>query len=221
MVMNISHTFDLALTRAEQHLVDRLNSPERIQIFLDRLAYGEEIAYRSPLRVLRDRICQCFDGAVFGAAMLRRLGHAPLILNLLPNNRDDNHVLALYRQKGHWGAVAKSNFVGLRFREAVYRNLRELVMSYFELYYNVKREKTLRGYTRPLNLTSFDRDEWMIRDKTMNKIAERLDKLPRTALLTRQMVVRLSTVDKRSAQAGLLGANRAGLWTPPRMRHRR
>jgi hypothetical protein len=207
--------FTKALTKAERRLLGRLDSPHKIQLFLDSLSYGTETVYRAPLRVLRERTCQCFDGAVFGAAMLSRIGHPASILNLLPNERDDDHVLALFRQERHWGAVAKSNFVGLRFREPVYRSLRELVMSYFEHYYNLHREKTLRGYTLPLDLKTFERLEWMTRDETMELIAERLDGIRRVGILTRRMAARLSLVDTRSCKAGLHGANRAGLSVPP------
>lgn len=110
----------------------RLSNPSRIQAFLDELAYSTEPIYRCPLRVLRERTAHCFDGALFAAAALRCLGYPPLIVDLLPNGRDDDHLLALYRVDGHWGAVAKSNFVGLRFREPIHRTLRELALSYFE-----------------------------------------------------------------------------------------
>ncbi len=207
--------FQKELTRPEERLLAGLNSPNRIQLFLDGLAYATETVYRSPLRVLRERTCQCFDGAVFAAAMLRRLGYAALILDLLPNRRDDDHVLALFQRDGHWGAIAKSNFVGLRFREAVYRTVRELIMSYFENYYNLQREKTLRGYTRPLDLKAFDSCEWMTRDDTMEIIAQRLDEIRRVHFLTKPMIARLSLVDDRSCRAGLLGANKKGLYRPP------
>jgi hypothetical protein len=219
--MYSAHILDRKLIKAEKGLVARLVSPYKIQLFLDGLAYGSETVYRAPLRVLRERTCQCFDGAVFGAAMLSRLGNPAMILNLLPNSRDDDHVLALFRHKGYWGAVAKSNFVGLRFREPVYRSLRELVMSYFEHYYNLHREKTLRGYTMPLALKSFDGLDWLTQDETMNLIAMRLDKIRRVTILTKSMAARLSLVDKRSCEAGLHGANVAGLSVPPlRRRHR-
>jgi hypothetical protein len=217
--MAAADRFDQALTKAEQRLVGRLDTPQKIQLFLDGLAYGTETVYRAPLRVLHERTCQCFDGAVFAAALLHRLRYSTLILNLLPNRRDDDHVLALFQRDGHWGAVAKSNFVGLRFREPVYRTLRELIMSYFEQYYNLHREKTLRGYTRPLDLKAFDRLHWMTRDETMHLIAQRLDETRRVSLLTRPMIARLSPVDERSCQAGLHGANRAGLSMPPRKKH--
>jgi hypothetical protein len=208
--------FDQELTRAEERLLTRLDSPRDIQLFLDRLAYSTVTVYRAPLRVLRERTCQCFDGAVFGAAMLRRLGYPALILNLLPNKRDDDHVLALFRREGRWGAVAKSNFVNLRFRETVYLTVRELVMSYFEHYYNVQRDKTLRGFTRPLDLKTFDRRLWMTRDETMELISQRLDQIRGVRLLTKPMIARLSPVDVLASRAGLLGANKAGLYRPPR-----
>ena len=208
--------FDRALTRAEARLVAGLNTPYKIQLFLDGLDYGTETVYRAPLRVLRERTCQCFDGAVFGAALLQRLRYPALVLDLLPNRRDDDHVLALFKRDRHWGAIAKSNFAGLRFREPVYRDLRELIMSYFEHYYNLHAEKTLRGYTRPLDLKAFDRLQWMTRDETMDLISQRLDKVRRVQLLTRPMISRLSPVDERAFRAGLHGANMAGLSVPPR-----
>jgi hypothetical protein len=151
--------------------------------------------------------------------MLRRLGYPPLILDMLPNDRDDDHLLALFKKYGHWGALANSNFVGLRFREPIYRNLRELVLSYFEQYYNVEREKTLRSYTRPLNLKIFDNRDWMTRDEPLEEIAKRLDEIAQVRLLTGPMIAGLSLVDERCFRAGLLGANEAGLYQPPRNRH--
>ena len=110
----------------------QLKTPALIQAFLDETPYSPEERYRCPLSVLRDRKAHCFDGAVFAAAMLRRLGHRPLIVDMLPNGRDDDHMLALFRVDGHLGALAKSNFSGLRYREPIYRTLRELVLSYFD-----------------------------------------------------------------------------------------
>lgn len=133
---------------------------------------------------------------------------------MIPDSRDDDHILALYKIDGHWGAVAKSNFVGLRFREPIFRNLRELVLSYFEQYFNVEGEKTLRGYTAPLNLKAFDKHKWMTHDETMERIAEKLDRIRRFELLSSKMIAGLSRVDTRSLTAGLQGANQAGLFKP-------
>jgi len=111
--------------------MERLSTPNKIQTFIDELAYSADGTYRCPLRVLRERIAHCFDGALFAAAALRHLSYPPLILYIISNDRDDDHLLALFKRDGRWGAVAKSNVVGLRFREPIYRTLRELVMSYF------------------------------------------------------------------------------------------
>ncbi len=206
--------FGQLLKRNERRLMAQLNSPNKIQAFLDQLSYSVEETYRCPLRVLRERTAHCFDGALFAAAALWHLGYPPLILELLPNDRDDDHLLALYKRYGHWGALAQSNFVGLRFREPVYRTLRELVLSYFEQFYNVEREKTLRGYTRPLNLQVFDDMGWMVDDRMLERISDRLDKARRYSIVTRKMAGELSPVDERFYQAGLLGANKKGLYHP-------
>ena len=142
-----------------------------------------------------------------GAAALRMLGHPPLLLDL-EAVRDDDHVLAIFRVQGHWGAVAKSNYSGLRFREPVYRTLRELVMSYFEHYYNLRREKTLRNYSRPVNLERFDAMGWMTAEEDPWVIPEYLCTIAHSAVLPRRMVKRLSRVDDRLFAAGLVG--RAG-----------
>jgi len=212
--MGVENHFDQHLTKSERRILGPLTSPGKIQTFLDELAYSTEETYRCPLRVLRERVAHCYDGALFAAGMLRRLGHPPLILEMLPNHRDDDHLLALFKQDGHWGAVGKSNFVGLRFREPIHRTLRELVLSYFEQFYNVEREKTLRGYTLPLNLESFDRHGWMVKDEPLERIAEKLDRMRRVRVLTLKMVKRLSPLDTRAYQAGLLGANQRGLYRP-------
>ncbi len=200
-----------SLGSRELREIEGLRSPSHIQEYLNGLAYASETIYRCPLRVLHEQTCQCFDGAVFAASLLRRIGYPALILNLLPNRRDDDHVLALFRHDSHWGAVAKSNFAGLRFREPVYRDLRELVMSYFEHYYNLQREKTLRGYTRPLDLKAFDHAHWMTSDETMHRIAVKLDRSRRYGIITRAMARRLSPLDDRSFSAGIYGTNEAGL----------
>jgi len=219
--MSAVEDFNQALTQSERQVMARLTTPRKIQDFLDGLAYSTEIIYRCPLRVLRERIAHCFDGAMFGAAALRCLGYPPLILNMPAILHDDDHLLALYKRDGRWGAVAKSNFVGLRFREPIYVTLHELVMSYFEQFYNVERRKTMRSYTVPLNLKAFDKLNWMTNDETLERIGERLDEIRKVRLLTRRMIANLSLVDERSYRAGMLGANKAGLYKPPAKRHKK
>jgi hypothetical protein len=144
------------------------------------------------------------SGALMGAAALRMLGHLPLLLDF-EAVRDDDHVLAIYRQRGHWGAVAKSNYSGLRYREPVYRTLRELAMSYFEHYYNLRREKTLRAYSRPVNLVRFDAIHWMTSEQDVWAIPEYLTTIAHTPLLSRPLIPKLSRVDPRLFEAGLVG----------------
>jgi len=206
------------LKQGERKIWDSLISPVKIQGFLDQMAYSCEETYRCPLRVIHERKAHCFDGAIFAAAALRRLGFPPVILEMIPNGRDDEHLLAIYRIEGYWGAVAQSNFVGLRYREPVYRTLRELVMSYFEPYYNIKREKTLRGYTHPVNLRSFEKFGWQVKDEALDRISRRLDEMKKIVLISPQMSRKFSPVDLRSYQAGLLGAERRGLFKPGRKR---
>jgi hypothetical protein len=195
-------------TPAERAVFRRLGTPEKIQYFLDfDLAYNKEPdgeTCRSPRRVLRDRTAHCMEGALFGAAALRMLGHPPLLLDL-EAVRDDDHVLAIFRAGGHWGAVAKSNYSGLRYREPVYRTLRELVMSYFEHYYNLKREKTLRGYSRPVSLARFDRMGWMTAEDDVWEIPEYLCTIAHTPVLKVPLIQRLGRVDQRLFDAGLVG----------------
>ena len=210
--MNSPADFDRALSQSETRLVDGLTTPFRIQSFLDSIEYSEEERYRSPLTVLRDRKGHCFDGALFAAAMLRRIGFAALITDIIPNDNDDDHLLALYRVRGHWGAVAKSNYSGLRFREPVYRTQRELILSYFEDFFNAVGEKTMRAYTRPLNLASFDRLGWMTDDDALDAIGVRLDEIQKFKPLTPAMIRNLSYADERSVKAGLLGAKASGLF---------
>lgn len=203
--------WEASLGRQELEALKRLDSPAAIQAFLDEMPYSAEEVYRSPRSVLRDRQAHCFDGALFAAAALRRLGHPPLIVNMFAE-RDDEHLIAIFKRDGTCGAVGKSNFVGLRFREPVYRSLRELVMSYFEVYYNLERVKSLRSYTRPLNLRTFDRLNWMVSDAHLDAIAQHLDELHRILVLKDGMITELSPVDERSYQAGMLGVNEAGLY---------
>jgi len=202
-----------ALDAGDRELLAGLDSPASIQAFLDSIPYSSDKFYRCPRRVLRDRRAHCFDGALMAAAALRRLGFPPLVVDLYAE-RDDDHMLALWQRDGCWGALAKSNFVGLRFREAVYQSLRELVMSYFEVFYNVLGEKTLRGFTVPLDLSLLDGLAWMEDDGGLETVAERLDVLDRTPVMTAGMVAGLSRLDPLSFRAGMLGSDPAGLYRP-------
>jgi hypothetical protein len=205
------------LDKNQQKVFLSLASPAKIQAFLDGTIYSSDEFNRCPLRVLQDGIAHCMDGALFAAAALRQIGYPPLVVDLIPEpGKDDDHMLAIYKRDSFYGAVAKSNFVGLRYREAIYHSPRELVMSYFESYYNVDGEKTLRGYTVPLNLQAFDPLEWMWSDSNLGVIERRFDEIRRFPILTAKMVENLSPTDRRTYKAGMLGVNEAGLYKPKR-----
>jgi hypothetical protein len=156
--------------------------------------------------VLRERTAHCLEGAIFAAAALRALDFPPLLLDL-EAVQDTDHVVAVFRVDGHWGAIAKSNFTGLRYREPVYRGLRELAMSYFDGYMNLRGERTLRAYSPPVNLARFDRVRpgWATAADDLWWVAEHLVTIRHRALLTAPMIRRLSTVDRRSRRAALVG----------------
>jgi len=200
-------------TKAELGVIGKLDSPYAIQNLLDTIAYSCDPIYRSPRSVLRDGVAHCFDGALFGAAMLSRIGLPPLLVDLRAW-RDDDHILAVYRRDGHWGAVAKSNFVGLRSREPIYRSLRELALTYFESYYNLEGAKALREYSVPLELSKLDHLNWRFSDDRLEEIAVRLDKIRHFQLMTRRMVEQLVPIDRRTYDAGMLGTNMNGVYRP-------
>jgi hypothetical protein len=196
-------------TRQELAIFRRLKSPHRIQRFLDeQIGYNPEPdgpTCRSPRRVLRDRVAHCMEGALLAAAALRVMGFPPLLIDL-EAVRDVDHVLAAFRVRGHWGAIAKSNYSGLRFREPVYRTVRELVISYFEHYYNLRGEKTLRAHSRPVNLARFDRIGWMTSEEDVWAIPEYLTTIPHSPVLTPLLEKNLGRMDDRLFRAGRVGA---------------
>ena len=200
-------------SRAERSLFGRLTSPDRIQDFVDGVPYSADPIYRSPRSVMRDRKAHCFDGALFAACALREIGQRPRLVDL-GAVRDDDHVIALFERDGHLGAVAKSNFVGIRFREPIFRSVRELALSYFESYYNVDGEKTLRSFSVPLDLSTLDHLDWMRSDDGLEVIASRLTSIRHFPMLTPALERSLVRVDDRSYKAGLMGVNEAGLYRP-------
>ena len=201
--MNKTTTTPLRLPRG-------LRAPDAIQRFLDDLLYNKEKdgeTARSPRRVLETREAHCFEGALLAAAALRRLGHPPLVVQLRAM-RDDDHVLAVFRERpgaGCWGAVAKSNYSGLRFRSPVYRSLRELVMSYFDVYYNLDGEKSLRAFEQPVDLARFDARGWEAAEESLWDVSTYLATRSFTPLLSRAQVRALCPMDRRLYDAGLVG----------------
>lgn len=193
-----------AFTPAELRKLRSFKDPYGIQRFLDDTAYHLADTAWSPRRVLRERTSHCLEGAIFAAAALRALGHPPLIIDLEAEN-DTDHVLAVFRTKGHWGALAKSNYTGCRYREPVYRSLRELAMSYFHIYFNMRGERTLRNFSRPVNLQRFDHLQWMTTEKPIWFIPIYLCDIHHYRLLQPGMAKSLHRADERQFRAETLG----------------
>ena len=181
-----------------------LKTPVRIQKFLDALTYQYGDTAWSPQRALRERKGHCLEGALLAAAALRLNGYPPLLMDL-EAVRDDDHVLAIYRENGLWGSVAKSNFAGLRSRSPIYRTLRELALSYFEHYYNLRGEHTLRAYSTPVNLARLDSQHWMTSEEDVWCVPELLIAARHYPIVPGKVARTLSRLDRRSFEAGMHG----------------
>jgi hypothetical protein len=180
-------------TREEKALLKTLNSPIRIQTFLDHTEYNGTKETRS--------------------ACLENIGYKPLVLDLQAYN-DDDHVIAIFKVKGCWGALAKSNFTTLRYREPVYRTLRELSMSYFDFYFNLNGEKSLRGFSLPHNLQRFDNMNWRTTEKDVEDIGYFLDKVKHFPLVNSAQIRKLEIAGDYLMKSSLMGSNPEGLFVP-------
>jgi hypothetical protein len=200
-------------TSREKDLLKKINTPFRIQQFLDNTSYNSTPETRSPRYVLENRRAHCLEGAMFAAAALEFNGMLPLVLDLQAFN-DDDHVIAVFRVKGYWGAIAKSNFTTLRYREPVYRNLRELAMSYFDFYFNTVGDKSLRAYSLPHNLRKFDKTEWRTTMNDLEDIGYYLDKVKHFPLVSDVQIKSLEKATPLLLESSLLGSDPDGLFVP-------
>lgn len=194
----------LEFTPAELRTFRSFKTPAGVQKFLDSLSYHLADTSWSPRLVLRERTAHCLEGGIFAAAALRVLGFPPLVWDL-EADQDTDHVIAIFKVRGCWGAVAKSNFTGCRYREPVYRTLRELAMSYFNIYFNLRNERTLRRYSNPVNLSRFDHLHWMTSERPIWFIAEHLCEIPHCDLLTSRQARELTRIDQRTRKAEMVG----------------
>ena len=191
-------------TPAELRQLRALKTPAGIQRLLDAMPYHLAGTAWSPRKVLQEKTAHCLEGAIFAAAALRVLGFPPLLIDF-EADQDTDHVLAVYKLRGHWGTIAKSNFSGCRDRQPVYRTLRELALSYFNTYFNLRGERTLRRYSRPVNLRRFDRRCWMTSEKDIWFVAEYLCDISHRPLLRRGLEKHLTRVDPRTWKSEMVG----------------
>jgi hypothetical protein len=181
-----------------------LKTPAQIQKFIDSLPYQYGNTAWSLQRALRERKGHCLEGALLAAAALRVNGRDPLLMDL-ESVHDDDHVVALYRDGSLWGSIAKSNFAGLRFRAPIYRTPRELALSYFEHYYNLRGERTLRSYSGPVNLARLDSQHWMTSEEGVWCVPELLIAARHYPLFPDKVARALPRLDRRSFEAGMHG----------------
>ncbi|OFX53864.1 MAG: hypothetical protein A2046_03135 [Bacteroidetes bacterium GWA2_30_7] len=197
----------------EIEILKKINTPYKIQEFLDNSEYNSTYETRSPKYVLNNKRAHCMEGAMFAAFCLENLGFPPLILDMLAFN-DDDHVIALYKINGFWGAIAKSNFTTLRFREPVYKSLRELTMSYFDFYFNTIGDKSLRAYSLPYNLNKHNKLNWRTTDNDLEEIGNNLNKIKHISIINQEQINNLEVAGDYLLNASMIGANVAGLYVP-------
>lgn len=200
-------------TEKELEFINRFKKPYDIQAFLDSIPYNPNAECRSPRKVIAEQKAHCFEGALFAAAMVRELGFQPLIVDMMAEN-DDDHVITVIKIRGKWGAIAKSNTTALRYREPVYGSLRELILSYFDFYFNTLGDKSLRSYSRPVDLSRFDRKKWAESDDDLEYIGDYLALIPHYQLLNDESINNLVRVDQKLMDAVFMGANPEGLFKP-------
>lgn len=188
----------LAFTKKEVATMKRLNTPAKVQDFLNKIPINFEKdgidTARSPILVLRENKAHCIEGAMLGAYILSLYGHPPLLLHLISTRDDSDHVIAPFKINGYWGALSKGNHTTLRYRDPVYKTIRELVLSYFNEYYLEDGKKTLRRYSRPLNLNIFE-PNWMLQDGDLWGIDEELDKIKHYDIIPKEIIKKLRKTD--------------------------
>jgi hypothetical protein len=196
----------LTFNEHEMSILKELTTPKKIQDFLNTLKINfeekEETCW-SPRQMLKNKKAHCIEGAIFAAAALRFHGHKPLIVDMEATNDDEDHVMAVFKLHNHWGAIHKTNHAVLRYREPVYKSIRELVMSHFHEYFlNSNGKKTLRAFSRPVDLSIFDKYNWMTSEEDVWFIPEHLTEIPHTKILNRKQIASLRRAEPIEIQAG-------------------
>ena len=197
----------LSFTKKEIAFIKKLNTPAKVQDFLNTLEFnfeeeGERL--KSPILTLRARKAHCAEGALLGAYILSTHGYKPLILHLKTTKGDFDHVVVPFKKEGLWGALSKTNHAVLRYREPVYKNIRELVMSYFHEYFLDSGLKTLREYSRPLNLNVFEKN-WEVMGGDLWGIDQELDKIKHYDIAPKKTLKKLRKADEIEIKAGKIG----------------
>lgn len=188
----------LNFSKQEIVLIKKLNTPAKVQDYLNSLRFNFEQkgeTLKSPLFTMRAKSAHCLEGALLGAYILSLHGFKPYILHLKALERDYDHIVVPFKIDGFWGALSKTNHAVLRYREPVYRSIRELVMSYFHEYFLNDGTKTLRQYSILLNLNNFEKN-WMTQEGDLWGIDEELDKIKHYDIVPKKYLKKLRKADK-------------------------
>ncbi len=191
------------LDKGEWRRFKELSNPQKIQDFLNALPFNfeqEGETHLSARYALKRGRVHCFEGALLAAAALWIHGRPPLLLDLVTIRPDLDHVVALFEENGYWGAISKTNHAVLRYREPVYRDVRELAMSYFHEYFLSNGKKTLRSFSEPFDLSNLS-PSWITTKKSLAGLARTLDRSPHTRILSRKQISNLRQADKIERQA--------------------
>jgi hypothetical protein len=194
------------LPLAMRRLYKRLNSPAKVQTFISDLPANFELSgetYMSPLRTLREQRAHCMEGAMLAASIFRFHGRPPLLMDLRAKKPDQDHVVALFEVGGYWGAISKTNHAVLRYREPIYKTLRELALSYFHEYIdNATGRKNLREYSVPVNLRRFEKLEWETTEDDLWEIVSAVDDARHFNLVTKKQEQLLRLAERVEVRVG-------------------
>jgi hypothetical protein len=199
---------NFGLTTKEERILRALDSPVKIQEFINKIPINFEEkgdSCMSPRMVLKKNKAHCIEGAMLAALALRLHGEKPLLVDLTASKDDYDHVIAVFKKHGKWGAISKTNHAVLRYREPVYRDIRELVMSFFHEYFNNDTgKKTLRSFSQPVDLSQFDELGWMTSQEDVWYVSEHLVKIKHFPILNKKQIASLKKADKLEIEAGKL-----------------
>lgn len=193
------------LNEKELRILRKLNTPKKIQDFLNKVPINFEEngdTCFSPRMVLKNWKAHCIEGAMLAALALRIHGEKPLLVDLTANPKDFDHVVCVFRRKGRWGAIGKTNHAVLRYREPIYRNIRELVMSFFHEYFDDRGKKNLRSYSAPVDLSRFDKLNWMTSEEDVWFVNDHLESVKHYPILDRSQIHGLRKADKIEVKIG-------------------
>ncbi len=194
------------LNKEEIRVFKNCNSPRKIQDFVEKIPINfepEGDTFLSPREVLRQNRAHCIEAACLAAAMFQFHGQPPLIVDLTAVPDDEDHVIAVFQQHGHWGAISKTNHAVLRYREPIYKTIRELVMSYFHEYIqNKTKRKTLRSYTNPINLRKYNVKGWITDEDDIWYIADNICETKHFPILSRKQIATLRKADPIEVKSG-------------------